>query len=229
MRPLIFFLMLVCLSSSAFAQVVPLRVTISECDLNNCRNFISSASAVHIGRIQTNTHIFLTAAHVLGPLSPNAIQMELGEIHVRVENEWLPATLIRSTKTDGIDLALLKVQAPLSQLRCLPLLEIPLQENDTVYLAGYPEGKEIRVIAGRVITTNFNNYPLAIDQRPIEGESGGRGRNQWRVGGNYQRLPEREEPHLLLHQRGVHSTVSPKQSERYSSLLSREIIEKHFF
>ncbi len=144
-----------------------------ECDLENCRSFTASGSAVHLGRTESNAHVFLTAAHNLAPLSPNAIVMDSTEISVLVEGHWLPASVIRSTGKQGIDLALLKVEAPLTQLRCLRLNHKPLRPSDSVYLAGFPQGGEIRVIQGRVVSTNFLNFPLAIDQKPIQGESGG--------------------------------------------------------
>ena len=173
MRYLVYFLLLTPLCATASGQVVPLRANMHECDLSNCRSFTASGSAVHLGRTESNAHVFLTAAHVLAPLSPNAIVMGSAEIHVLVDDNWLPATIIRSARRNGIDLALLKVEAPLAHLRCLPIDQVSLKINDLVYLAGYPQGGDIRVIAGRVVATDFANFPLAIDQKPIQGESGG--------------------------------------------------------
>lgn len=173
MRSLIVWLVFVGCGSPGLAQVVPLRVTRHECDQHNCQQFIASGSAVHLGRTHKNNQVFLTAAHNLAPISPNAILLESQQIELRVEKTWLTATLIRSGRTDGVDLALLLVRTPLPELRCLPLLKRDLRENESVYLAGYPKGADLRVIAGRVIRTEYINYPLAIDQQPIQGESGG--------------------------------------------------------
>ena len=40
-------------------------------------------------------------------------------------------------------------------------------------MAGYPEGQEVRITEGQIVPTEFWNYPLSVNQRPIEGESGG--------------------------------------------------------
>lgn len=173
MRTFLLFLVLVACGSPALGQVVPLKVTLHECDLTDCQQYIASGSAVHLGRTQSNNHVFLTAAHNLAPVSPNAIVLESQKIQVRVENTWLTATLIRSARSQGVDLALLLVRTPLPELRCLPLERRGLRESDQVYLAGYPLGADLRVIAGHVVRTQFENYPLAIDQKPIQGESGG--------------------------------------------------------
>jgi hypothetical protein len=173
MRRLAFFLVLTNLSAAAFAQVVPLRTNVRECDLTNCRSFTASGSAVHLGRTKTDAHVFLTAAHNLAPLSPNAILMDSTVISIQVNGEWLPASVIRSGRSQGIDLALLKVEVPLAHLRCLPVDRSPLETGDAVYMAGYPQGGDIRIISGHVVPTDFMNFPLAIDQTPIQGESGG--------------------------------------------------------
>ena len=173
MRLIFALLLLVNFGSAASAQVVPLRVTMQQCDLKDCREFTARGSAVHLGRTVNDHHLFLTAAHNLALPSGNAILVESGEIHVQIEEQWLPATLIRSTKRDGVDLAVLDVEASLLDLRCLPVITKPLREGDVVYLAGFPKAGDIRVLAGRVVRTQFVNHPLAINQKPIQGESGG--------------------------------------------------------
>ncbi|MCA9071795.1 MAG: hypothetical protein KDA84_22865, partial [Planctomycetaceae bacterium] len=128
MRYLMLWLVLMCCASPAVSQVVPLRVTRHECDLSNCQRYIASGSAVHLGRTRNNNQVFLTAAHNLAPISPNSILLDSMEIQVRVENTWLNATLIRSARSQGVDLALIQVQTDLSQLRCLPLYKRDLRE-----------------------------------------------------------------------------------------------------
>jgi hypothetical protein len=198
MRQIFFPILLVSLCSPVSAQVVPVRANLVECDLSDCKTFAAAGSAVHLGRTEGRSHVFLTVAHILAPLSENAILIESGDIQVKVDEEWLPAKLIRSTKSDGVDLALLKVQAPLSHLRCLPLLDHELSANDMVYLAGYPKGGEIRVIEGRVVRTSFVNFPLAIDQRPIEGESGGAVVIDGKLAGIIHGYPSTKQPLCLF-------------------------------
>ncbi len=173
MRSVVLFLLFASLTSPALAQVVPLRATMHECDLQNCRSYTASASAVYLGTTPENGHLFLTAAHTLAPLSRNAVLVEVDKISLQIANRWMGADLVNSQRKPGIDLALLEVPGEIPLLKCLPITNLPLSSNAVVYMAGYPEGHEVRITEGQIVPTEFLDFPLAVDQRPIEGESGG--------------------------------------------------------
>ena len=121
MRTIILFLLFASLSSPALAQVVPLRATMHECDLQNCRSYTAWASAVYLGTTPENGHLFLTAAHTLAPLSQNAVLVKVDEISLQIANRWYRAGLVNSQREQGIDLALLEVPGEIPLLKCLPL------------------------------------------------------------------------------------------------------------
>ncbi len=198
MRTVVLWLIFASLSSSAFAQVVPLRVAMHECNLQNCRSYTAWASAVYLGTTPENGHLFLTAAHTLAPLSPNAVLVEADEIAIHIANRWIPADLVSSRRENGIDLALLQIPVEIPQLRCLPISSVPLSPNAVVFMAGYPEGGEVRVTEGRIVPTDFLYHPLAVNQRPIQGESGGAVVRDNQLAGIISSYPEMPQPLCLF-------------------------------